>query len=60
MELDAPGIDDADLLDLGLEELRVGAPVAFEGELHVVGRHRLAVVKAGTVAEDEVVDEAVG
>ena len=41
------------------QELRRRAPVALERELHVVGRDGIAVVEPGTLAKDELVDEAV-
>ena len=42
-----------------LEQFACRAPVSLEGELHVLGCHRLAIVELGAVAQDELVDEAV-
>jgi hypothetical protein len=58
-ELDAPGIDEADLLHLVFERRREGAAIALERELHVVRRHRVPVVEADAVPEQELVHEPV-
>ena len=42
-----------------LEQLGRGALVTLEGELDVLGRHRLAVVERGALAEHELVHQAV-
>ena len=59
-EADAVRRGDLDRLDLLLEELGGGAAIPLEAELDVVGRHRLAVVKHGALAQHELVPEAVG
>ena len=49
----AAGIDHLDLAHPLLEDGRGRAAIALEGEFHVLRRHRLAVVKARVLAQDE-------
>jgi hypothetical protein len=42
-----------------LHQIVRGTLIALEGELHVVGRDRVAIVKPGTLADDKLVAEAV-
>ena len=58
-EADAVGVERLDLGDLALEEGRARPAVALEGELHVLGRHHVAVVETDVLAQHELVDEAV-
>ena len=59
-EPDAPGIGRLHRRDLFLEGLGEDAPVALEGELHVLGGHDLAVVELHALAQHELVHEPVG
>jgi hypothetical protein len=52
-------IDHVDARDLVLEQLRRRAAIALEGELHVLGGERIAVVKDDALAQDELVAEPV-
>src|SRR5262245_11352585 len=58
-EADAVLIDDLDGRHARLHERRPGALVAVEGELHVLGRDRIAVVKLDARPQDELVDQPV-
>src|SRR5207237_12680 len=58
-EADPARIHDLHRRDLVLHDLVRRAPVALEGELHVVGGDRFAVVELDTLAQDELLDEAV-
>src|SRR3989442_6082675 len=58
-DAEPPGVRRLDRRDPVLEGLLAGAPVALERELDVLGGHGIAVVKPGTLAEDELVGEAV-
>ena len=58
LKSDAGPIGGLDAGDAVLEDLVGGATVALKGKLHVLGRHRLAVVKF-RLAQDEFVNEAV-
>ena len=60
VELHAPRVEHPDLLHVLLQQRRVRAVVALEGELHVLRGHALPVVEARVGAQREVVDEAVG
>jgi len=57
---DAAGIEDLDRRDPLLEGLGEDAPIALEGELHVLGGDGLAVVELGPRSQFELVDEPVG
>src|SRR3989454_842046 len=59
-EPDPARVDDLQLLDLVLEELRRPAAVTLEGEFHVLGGDGLAVVELGPLAQHELVAGAVG
>ena len=52
-------VDDLDACNLLLEELGGGAAIALEGELDVLGRHRLAVVEDDVAPQGELVGEPV-
>ena len=52
-------IDDLDRGHLVLQELRGGAAVALEAELHVLRGERIAVVEHDALAQDELVAESV-
>ena len=52
-------VDDLDLPNSVLQRLGRHSAVAFEGELHVVGRHQLAVVETHALAQNELVREPV-
>src|SRR2546427_1841991 len=56
---DPARIHDLDRRDLLSQELRRGATIPLEGELHVLGGDGIAVVELHAVAENELVDEAV-
>ena len=58
-ESDVEGIDDLDGGDPIFEQLRARAPVAIEGELHVIGRDPFAVVEQDAAPERELVHQAV-
>src|SRR5262249_41145576 len=53
------GIDDLDLGDVFLQDLRSRAPVALEAELHVFRRHGVAVVKLQSRTQLELVHLAI-
>ena len=59
VEAHAAGIDDLDLAHALLEDLHPRALVPLEGELHVRGGDRLAVVELRALAQDELVGEPV-
>ena len=52
-------IDDLDLLDVFVQDLRGGAVVALEAELDVLGGQRVAVVEFQVRAQLEFIDQAV-
>jgi hypothetical protein len=54
------GIDDLDLRHVFLQDLRSRALVAFEAELHVFRRHRVAVVELQSRTQLELIRLAVG
>ena len=58
-EAHAPGVRRLDRGDPVLEAAREDAAVPLEGELHVLGGDRLAVVEFHAAAQHEVVDEPV-
>ena len=58
-EAHAQGVDHLDAGDLGLEQPGGGPAVALERELHVLRRHRLAVVELHALAEHELIGEPV-
>jgi hypothetical protein len=57
---DPLGIDHVDAGDPRLEGAGARPPIALERELHVLGRHRITVVEARSLAQDELVHEAIG
>ena len=59
LDADPQRVDDLDARNLLLEELGRGAAIALEGELDVLGGHRLAVVEDDVAAQGELVGEPV-
>jgi len=54
-----PRVERLDRGDARLHHVVRGAAVALEGELHILGGDRLAVVELGAVAQREIVDQRV-
>src|SRR5205085_4018955 len=52
-------IDDLDLFDMLLQRLGAGAVVAFEAELDVLGRDRVAIVESESLTQTELVGLAI-
>src|SRR5213594_1491502 len=57
MEAHSPGVGDLHLADFLLQQLGGPALVSLERKLHVLARHRIAVVESDALTEDELAGE---